>query len=114
MKFIKSLMFIVIPVLFVFWILNPRLGTSAEWGNFHGWHMGNGMMGGWGMGWLMLAFWILVLIALFLLIRWLLQITGREKNGVNGSVSALEILRQRYARGEIDKTEFERIKADLI
>jgi len=68
------------------------------------------MMGGWGMGWMMLAFWILVLIGLFLLIRWLLQITGREKNGV----SALEILKQRYARGEIDKTEFERIKRDLI
>ncbi len=114
MKFIKSLMIIVIPVLFVFWMLVPQPGSSAEWGNFRDWHMGNGMMGGWGMGWLMLAFWILVLIGLFLLIRWLLQITDREKNGVNGSVSALEILKQRYARGEIDKIEFERIKGDLI
>lgn len=64
--------------------------------------MGNGMMGGWGKGWLMLAYWILVLIGLFLLIRWLLQLTGREKNVVNGSVSALEILKQRYAGGGID------------
>ena len=114
MKFIKSLMIIVVPALFVYWMLFPQLGSSAEWGNFNGWHMGNGMMGGWGMGWLMLAFWILVLIGLFLLIRWLLQITGREKNVVNGSLSALEILKQRYARGEIDKIEYERIKQDLI
>ncbi len=84
MKFIKSLMIIVVPVLFVFWMLVPQPGSSAEWGNFNGWRMGNGMMGGWGMGWMMLAFWILVLIGLFLLIRWFLQITGREKNGVNG------------------------------
>lgn len=23
----------------------------AQWGRYDGWHMGSGMMGGWGMGW---------------------------------------------------------------
>jgi putative membrane protein len=74
----------------------------AGWGNSNGWHMGPGMMGGWGMGWIMLLFWILVLVGLILIIKWLLQLS-----------SAIDILKKRYARGEINKAEFEAIRKDL-
>ena len=66
---------------------------------------------GWGVGMLfmMLLFWGLVIVGLILGIRWLLR-QGKETR----SDSALEILRQRYARGEIEKEEFEGKKRDLL
>jgi putative membrane protein len=51
---------------------------------------------------MMLVFWGLIIVALVLGVRWLLT-QGREPR----SDSALDILRQRYARGEIDKDQFE-------
>jgi putative membrane protein len=84
----------------------------AGWENYNGWHMGPGMMGGWGMGWIMLLFWILVLVGLILIIKWLLQMTSGDKK-LTGASSAIDILKERYARGEINKTEFEAIRKDL-
>jgi putative membrane protein len=71
------------------------------------------MMLMWGAGGLvmivmMLVFWGLVIAGLVVGLRWLIgqsRPTGRDE--------ALEILRQRYARGEIDKQEFESRKRDL-
>jgi putative membrane protein len=57
-------------------------------------------------------FMILIIAAVILLIRWLVPWTGHMA-GHMGSHSgppthtALNILRERFARGEIDKTEFE-------
>ncbi len=77
------------------------------WGGMHpmGW-----MWGAWGIGMmlLMLAFWGVVIVGLVLGIRWLVS-QGKDSR----SDSALEILRQRYARGEINKDEFEAKKRDL-
>jgi putative membrane protein len=69
-------------------------------------------MGGmWGLGmmFMMLVFWLLVIAALILAVRWFFT-DQRQRGGVD---SALEILRQRYARGEINKEEFEAKKRDL-
>jgi putative membrane protein len=71
------------------------------------------MMFMWGAGGLvmmlmMLVFWGLVIAGLVVGLRWLIgqgRPTSRDE--------ALEILRQRYARGEIDKQEFEARKRDL-
>ncbi len=77
-----------------------------EWG----WGMHPMWWGTWGVGMMlmMLLFWVLVIAALVLGIRWLVG-QGKEPR----SDSALEILRQRYARGEINKDEFEAKKGDL-
>jgi len=68
------------------------------------------MWWGWGLGMMamMFLFWALVIIGLIVGIRWLLG-RGRDER----PDTALEILRQRYARGEINKEEFEAKKKDL-
>ncbi len=72
----------------------------------YGW---GGMMGGYGYGgWILgFIFWILVLIGLVLLIKYLWEGRGRKD-------SAIEILKRRYASGEISKEEFEEKKKDLV
>ena len=95
------------------WPLVPSLVMAQDrpyepgWGMHPMWWMG----GAWGIGmmFMMLLFWILIIAALVLGIRWLTS-QGRERP----SDSALEILRQRYARGEINKEEFEAKKRDLL
>ncbi len=69
------------------------------------------MMGGWGIFGLILwlIFWILVVIGLVLLIKYLWE-GGPAKREHE---SALEILKKRYAKGEINKEEFEEKKKDL-
>lgn len=75
--------------------------------------------GGYGMNWgfgfiFMILFWIILIIGVVLLIRWLiLQAKGESSYGVKED-SALEILKKRYAKGEISKEEFEEKKKDLL
>jgi putative membrane protein len=78
--------------------------------DFWGMHPMWSMWGAWGIGMMlmMLVFWGLVIVGLVLGLRWLVA-QGSELR----SNAALEILRQRYARGEIDKEEFEARKRDL-
>ncbi|MBU0499129.1 MAG: SHOCT domain-containing protein [Gammaproteobacteria bacterium] len=71
--------------------------------------MFDGHMFGFGGGFMWL-FWLL----LILLVVWIVSATassGREKPGKERT--ALEILEARYARGEIDRDEFEQKKRDL-
>lgn len=79
-----------------------------EWG--WGMHPMWGLWGIWGVAMMlmMLVFWGVVIFGFVLCIRWLAR-QGRESK----SDPALEILRQRYARGEINKEEFEARKRDL-
>jgi putative membrane protein len=57
---------------------------------------------------MMSLFWLLVIAGLALGVRWFMS-QGKEGR----SDSALDILRQRYASGEINKEEFEAKKRDL-
>jgi putative membrane protein len=68
----------------------------------------------WGFGWLgMFIFWIVVIFFIALVVKWFLQQGRSEPRGPAQGESALEILKKRYARGEINKEEFEQKKKDL-
>ncbi|MCL1595587.1 MAG: SHOCT domain-containing protein [Actinomycetia bacterium] len=64
--------------------------------------------GGLGMIW-MLLFWVGVVV----LIVWAVRSVGDNKVDRDTSNRALEILEERYARGEIDTDEFNRRRAEL-
>lgn len=77
------------------------------------WHwMGDGF--GWGFGMIvMAAFWLLFVAALVWLVR-VVWDRGAVRDGPGPrSESPLEILQRRYARGEIDRAEFEEKRKDL-
>lgn len=83
------------------------------------------MMGNWGGNWgtsgvgfsifsiigpiFMLTFWVLVIVGIVVLIRWLIN---QSKSGVSGKMP-LEILKERYAKGEISREEFERMSREI-
>ncbi|MGM0983401.1 MAG: SHOCT domain-containing protein [Pseudomonadota bacterium] len=77
------------------------------WGNGHGW-MGFG-------GIFMLLFWGLVILGVIALVRWLwMSGTGSGKDGGEAPrKTALDILQERYARGEIEREEYERKRRDI-
>ncbi len=80
---------------------------------WHGWGTGGGGFG-------MVLFWILAILAIVWLARALdLGSLWRGRDDVHASRAptqdpALAVLRERYARGEIDADEFERRKRDLL
>jgi putative membrane protein len=68
------------------------------------------MMDGWGMalgGWIWMGVWIVALLAMV----WLI-VAGTRPRG--NHEDALEILRARFARGEINKEEFEQARDALL
>jgi putative membrane protein len=67
----------------------------------------NGMFFGGGL--LMWIFWLVLLLVLIYVLK---NIFG-SANKRSSSNEALEILKQRYARGEIDEAEFEQRKKQL-
>jgi putative membrane protein len=71
---------------------------------------------GWGILWVIMitAFWLLVLLGLALAVRWLWRAGSGIKIPAPQGESALEVLKKRYAKGEIEKEEYETKKRDLM
>lgn len=57
----------------------------------------------------MIVWWILIIAAIVALVTWITRI-----NSAGESPSALDILKKRYAGGEISKEEFEEKKKDIL
>ncbi|KKQ03644.1 MAG: hypothetical protein US18_C0014G0004 [Parcubacteria group bacterium GW2011_GWB1_36_5] len=71
---------------------------------YEGWGAGS-MMGWFGGGIMMILFWVAVIF----FVVWFV----RNKTNEIDNKKALDILKERYARGEIDKKEFEEKKKDI-
>ncbi len=65
----------------------------------------------WGMGW----WWIIGLIVIIAVIMIVIKSMNRDAGSTQSpGRSALDLLKERYAKGEIDKQEFEERKRDLM
>ncbi len=73
----------------------PYAPRGHMWGDGYGWY---GMGGGF-----MVLFWILIIAVVVYAVRWM---AGKNEAG-NSSDSALDILKERLARGEIEPAEYE-------
>ena len=81
-------------------------------------HFGFGSMSGFnGMGWFggfgMILFWIVLIAAVVILIRFLSKSNLSGRQNVNND-RPLEILKRRYAAGEITRSEYEQMKRALV
>ena len=85
-----------------------------------GYGMGSGMMGGWGGGAMFpfsvifgLLVFALVIAALVWFVRAILRPQDRALRAERVS-AGLDVLDQRYARGEINRDEYQQKRADLL
>ena len=113
-KSTRTALFIGSMILVVVIVLPTVFGSVAGWQD-RGWGMMDSwMMGGFGWMWFMPV----LGIAVIAIVVWAVVTSARRSDGSGGSDSprldsALDVLKKRYARGEIDKQEFEEKKKDL-
>lgn len=78
------------------------------------------MMGGscGSIGWigmiLGIIFFIAIIVGVILLIVWIVKRTTHSTTEPKTDIKALEVLKERYAKGEITKEQYEDIKKDLL
>ena len=97
-------------------IPTPPAPPYPGWGMPYYGHMWGGGMGYGGFGWGHLLMWLLLIagvVAVYMLARnagW----GRRDSHRDDPAHSALQILNERYARGDIEKAEYEEKKAALL
>jgi putative membrane protein len=90
-------------------LLIPSLAFAQDngYGNMDsGWHMMNYGYGG-------LFMWILLIVGIILIVFVVTRLSRDKSSEPKLHESAMDILKKRYARGEITKEEFEQMKRDL-
>ena len=92
---------IIISILAFFACAQDPNGPVGNWGHMMGYGYGGGFM------------WLIVVVLVGVVIYFLFQVS--KSKGSDGSIieTPLDILKKRYAKGEIDKEEFDRKKNDL-
>ena len=111
---VKTALIIGGVIIAVIIVLPLVFGLISGWQGYGYGMMGPGMMGGFGWMGIMPVLWIVFLG----LIIWAIvaSVRGSSESGGQDSTktdSALDVLKRRYARGEIDKEEYEEKKRDL-
>ena len=103
---------VIIVVLFGF-LGGGVTGWGGMWPGMMGGFYGSGH-GSWGGG-LMMLFWPLVIGGIVLLGIWLLREAGsaRPTSSSSRGETALDILKQRYASGEITREQFEQMRREV-
>ena len=71
--------------------------------------MGGFGMGGFGIG--MILAWLVPILLVVWAVKWFLDENSKRKTSTE---DPLDVLRQRYARGELSKEEFEDARATLL
>ena len=74
-------------------------------------YWGHDMMG-WGGGFFMVIIWVMIIVGIVLLVKWVVASSGKDQR-TSASESPIELLKRRYAAGEIGKEEFEEKKKDI-
>jgi putative membrane protein len=92
---------IILPLISCFACAQGPNNPMGNWGHMMGYGYGGGFM------------WLIVLVLAGVVIYFMLQ--SSKSKGSDGSIieTPLDILKKRYAKGEIDKEEFDRKKRDL-
>ena len=100
LKRIFSILIILSTLTFFACAQGPN-SPMGSWGHMMGYGYGGGFM------------WLIVLVLVGVVIYFLLQVS--KSKGSDGSIieTPLDILKKRYAKGEIDEEEFGRKKKDL-
>ena len=94
------------------------LAQQGGYGGGPGWQHPMMWGGGWFGGPIMMLFWLLVIVLIVLGIRWAVKDRGTPGEGKTPTPgfserSPMEVLKRRYASGEIDRDQFLAIKKDL-
>jgi putative membrane protein len=84
------------------------------WPGYGGMTGPRGMMGGFGTMFLMPVLWIVVVGLIVWAVTAAVRRPGDSETVSRTGESAMEILKKRYARGEINKQEYEERKRDLV
>ena len=109
----RSVLITIAVVLGILFLLPTfMMGGMFPFGGMMGGWMGPGFAGGWGLGWLFpLVFWGAIITGVVFVVRAASQ--GGVGSPPQGAETPLDILKRRYARGEITREEFEEMKRDL-
>ena len=68
------------------------------------------MRWGWGWGFGMMLFWAFIIVLIVILVR---SMSSRSNEINKKQEKPLDILKRRYASGEIDKAKYEEMKKDI-